>query len=308
VIAYWPGIDYDRPSGGVKTHYDHVRILRELGYDARILHMQPGFQCTWFEHSVPIVYTTQQPFGRDDVLVLNEIMGPQTATIAPGIRKVIFAQNVHYVWRGWAVPPEIAPPYRHPDVIATLVLTDYEREHFQWAFPSHPVYVTPHGIDGRVFVPLEKKRQVAFMPRKHADEAQATIGWLAATGALEGWTVVAIDGMAQADVATTLGESLVFMAFGYPEGGTLPPFEAMAAGCVTVGYGGFASDALLRECGGVWVPTGDSCRFARTLAPILRKSTADLTTWGQALREQTLDVLSPQKERDAIAAAWSRIL
>lgn len=307
MIYYWPGADHPVPSGGVKTHYDHVRILNAAGAPASILHMEPGFRCTWFEHDVPIAYAPQTTLTGRDVLVMNEIMGPGTAQIAPGVRKVIFAQNVHYTFRGWPTPPMSPAPYTHPGVAASLVLTGFERDFFRWVWPDHPVYVTPHGINGVLFTPRPKQRQIAYMPRKHADEAQQVFGYLHARGALDGWTVVPIHGKSQRETAQIMGESLIFVPFGYPEGGTLPPFEAMAAGCHVVGYGGFASDKLMADCGGVVTPSGDTTSLVKTLDGWLRAGQPYLEQRGRFERERVLDILSQEGERAAVTAAWRAI-
>jgi hypothetical protein len=173
-------------------------------------------------------------------------------------------------------------PYTHPDVKAVFVLTEYERAFFNWAFPKMPCHVTPHGYDFDKFaVGTNKRRLVSFMPRKHADEAQQVFGYLGAMGRLTGWDVVAIDGKTEDETAQILQESLIFVAFGYPEGGTKPPFEAMAAGCDVVGYGGFASDRDMRVCGGHVVPSGDSCQLTRVLARRLAMTTKDLVASGR---------------------------
>lgn len=307
MIYYWPGEDHNRPSGGVRTHYDHVRQLRAAGFDASVFHLTPGFQCTWFSHDVPIAYAPDVEMGPGDVLVMNEILGPQTASIAPGITKVIFAQNVHYPWRGWTSFDE-PPPQTYADIVATIVLTEYEAEHFRWVYPEHPVYVVKHGIDGTLYVPRRKKKQIAFMPRKHADEAQAVFGWLYARGLLRDWAVVPIHGMDERQVAEVLGESAVFFAFGYPEGGTLPPFEATLAGCTVIGYGGFASDALMDACGGWLVPSGDTCTFARVADEVLRMPLERLVIEGLENRDLALEVFSPEQERAALVDAWTKIL
>jgi len=168
------------------------------------------------------------------------------------------------------------------------------------------VTVVPHGIDPARFpLGLEKRRQIAFMPRKHADEAQAVFGWLHARGALGGWTVVPIDGLSEAETSRVLQDSLVFFAFGYPEGGTLPPFEAMATGCVVIGYGGFASDALLEQCGGDGVPSGDTGTFARVADATLRMPEEMLVLWGQDSRDRVLRTFPMTGERDALLSVMT---
>jgi glycosyltransferase involved in cell wall biosynthesis len=308
VIYYHPGADHPYPSGGVRTHYDHVERLNEAGIPAAILHITPGFKPPWFTSPAPVVYAPDVELGPNDTLVLNEIMGPGATEITPTIRKVTFAQNVHYTWRGWPVPASGPHPYAHPEFVATLVLTEYERAFFNWAFPGHPVHVTPHGYDVERFQPRTKRKQIAYMPRKHADEAQQVFGYLAARGDLAGWDVVAIDGLTEDQTAAVLGESMIFVPFGYPEGGTKPPFEAMLSGCVTIGYGGFASDADMQRCGGYVTPSGDTCTLTRRLAELLAfKPFETLVAEGQQCRDWTRRRFNRDIERDAVVRAWRAI-
>ena len=161
----------------------------------------------------------------------------------------------------------------------------------------------PHSIP----LGTEKKKQIAYMPRKHVDEAQQVFGWLHFSGALDGWEVVAIDGLSERDTSKILQESAVFFQFGYPEGGTLPPFEAMACGCVVVGYGGFSSDELLTECGGYRAPSADTTLFFSYASKILRMPWNDLLEWGVKSAELTLKRLSLDSERDALLTAMQEM-
>jgi glycosyltransferase involved in cell wall biosynthesis len=61
---------------------------------------------------------------------------------------------------------------------------------------------------------------------------------LHARGVLDGWEVISIDGLPEHEVAERLRSCAVFLSFGHPEGCPLPPLEAMASGCVVVGYHG----------------------------------------------------------------------
>lgn len=309
MIYYLPGgADHFPPSGGTKTHVQHVRILNELGFSAKVLHVTPGFRYEWIEEDYPRAYGPNVILTPKDFLVLNEIMGP--VEIAPGIPKILFNQNCHYTFRGYPIPPTkgMYVPYTDPDVLGTMVLTSYCRDALRAAFPNHPITVIPHGIDGAKWVPGTKKKQIAFMPRKHPDEAQQVFGYLHYGGYLDGWDVVAIDGKTEAETAAILSESMVFFAFGYPEGGTLPPFEAMASGCVVVGYGGFSSDQWMKDFGGWCVSSADSMQFVAKAAKVLRWDFNKLVDWGAQSRDLVLEGLSPDKERAALYDFWRRLI
>lgn len=311
MIYYWPGGDHPLPSGGVKTHYRHVEILNELGIPASVLHIEPGFKCDWFESVAPIAYVKTTQLTPSDVLVTNEILGPNTADNARGIRKVVFNQNCHYTFRNYPIPPPagLPTPYLDADVIGAMVLSPYCRDALRGAFPRLPLYVTPHGIDGGRFAPSPegKKKQIAYMPRKHRDEAQQVFGYLHYAGVLDGWEVIEIDGKTEVETAAILGESLVFFAFGYPEGGTLPPFEAMAAGCVVVGYGGFSSDPWIKAGGGTLVGSGNTMEFVKYATPVLKWPQERLVEWGLDSRRLILSILPMSREKEQLRQAWKAL-
>ena len=67
--------DIAEPSGGIKVLYTHVRILREKGYDAHIMHFEKGFRLSWFDTQVPIVYSSDlslSELGSEDIIVIPE--------------------------------------------------------------------------------------------------------------------------------------------------------------------------------------------------------------------------------------------
>jgi hypothetical protein len=236
-------------------------------------------------------------------LVRPEIL---RASIRPfsGVTQIIFNQNVHYTWRGTLSPglPLVKQKYDYTRYVdGTMVLTDYERNFLLSLYPHHPIGVVKHGIDPTIWAydGRPKQRQIAYMPRKHHDEAEAVFGWLAANGTLDGWEVVSIDSISERGSAEILRTAGVFFAFGYPEGGTLPPFESLAAGCVVIGYGGFASDDLLTQAGGRRIPSGDSCQFA-ALASILLPG-LDLSVAASSARSiRSLDIFNIEQEEQSL--------
>lgn len=273
-MIYYISLDNPNPSGGVKTQYRHVEILNRNGFNAAMLHQTPGFTAaTWFASTAPIQYAGHTEIGVGDVLVWPEILRTSIRPMV-GVKQIIFNQNVHYTWRGTLPPglPLIKEKYDYTRFVdGTIVLTDYEHRFLHTMYPTHPIGIVRHGIDPSIWAydGREKSKTICYMPRKHHDEAEAVFGWLASSGVLAGWNVESIDQLSERDTSERFKDAGVFFAFGYPEGGTLPPFEALSAGCAVIGYGGFASDNLLSEAGGRKIPSGDSCQFAAVASLLL---------------------------------------
>jgi len=79
-------------------------------------------------------------------------------------------------------------------------------------------------------------------------------------------------------VAKRLRDAHVYVSTGVREGLGLPPLEAMAAGCLVVGFAGGGGLDYARADNGVWVPDEDAWALAdtlaRTLAALLDPDTA----------------------------------
>ncbi|MDO5703844.1 MAG: glycosyltransferase [Paracoccus sp. (in: a-proteobacteria)] len=101
----------------------------------------------------------------------------------------------------------------------------------------------PLAIDSAMFHPGDvKKRQISYMPRKRRSEVELVVKALRDRGRVTDFDVVEIDGLPQPQAAEILRESLIFLAFSHAEGFGLPPAEAMAAGCIVIGFTGVGGD------------------------------------------------------------------
>lgn len=228
--------DHAPPSGGIRKLYRHVDVLRKNGIEACVVHTREGFRCTWFANDTPVAYHAQVRPRPSDFVVVPEVYGPGLAGLHPGVPKVVFNQNAYLTFRGYSLDPaDGRTPYTSPEVVATFAVSEDNRDYLSYAFPNLRVVRLHYGIDAERFAPRRKKKVIAFMPRKHAEDAVQVINLLKHRGSLSGWQVVAIDGRPEADVADILSGCAVFMSFGQSEGCPLPPLEAMACGCAVVG-------------------------------------------------------------------------
>jgi hypothetical protein len=304
--------DYNVPSGGVRRLYRHVDVLRSHGLAAVILHDKPGFRCTWFANNTPVLAAGQVALSPSDYLVVPEIGGPALANRAPGVPKLIFNQNAYFTFRGWPVTGDDGPnPYRNPDVVATLTVSDDNLEYLRYAFSGLKTYRIHYGID-QLFAPCwPKKRALAYMPRKNAADLAQVVNLLRVRGALAGWELVAIDGLPEPQVAERLASCMVFLSFGHPEGCPLPPLEAMASGCVVVGYHGRGGREYFKPEFSYPVETGDVISFARAVEEALSRENAEpgfLEQRGRMALEYVRKQYSPEREMQDIIEVWRTIL
>ncbi|MCX6954213.1 MAG: glycosyltransferase family 1 protein [Verrucomicrobia bacterium] len=306
--------DHAAPAGGVRQIYRLAATLRaDLGLDAYVYHRRTGFTLDWFQTTAQVAYADATAPGPRDLLVLPEVWG-NAMQEHPGVRKIIFNQNAYYTFmNGYETVPSSAPlsPADH-GVIGLLTVSDDSAELLTETFPRLPVARVRYEVDAELFAyTAEKRPQVAFMPRKHPDEARQLLNTLALRGALAGFEVVAIDGVSEREAARLLRESLVFLSFGYPEGFSLPPAEAMATGCLTLGYHGMgAREFLLPEYS--WpIEVGHTLDYVRAVESVLtqwRRDPAPLRARAAAASRFIHGRYSRSAYVASVRDAWSRLL
>ena len=343
--------DYDVPAGGVRVIYRHVEILRTHGYDAHVVHEREGFRCTWFPSDAPVLAWTRRLHGRDaaalqrarrhlrrglrgvpadrlflhlheppaipigsgDILVVPEIFGPRLAEIEPGVPKVIFNQNAYFTFKGYPADPlGVAPPYAHGDVVAILAISEDSRSLLEYAFPGATVRRVRWSLDPTQFrIHGNKTRRISYMPRRGAADALHVLTTLAARGALDAYEIVPIEDVDEANVASELRRSLIFLSLGYHEGLPRPPAEAMACGAIVVGYDGFGGSEYMLPEFAFPVPAADLRAFANTLEHVLRLNENDprhLEKRARRASEFVMTRYAPEAEENELLAAWDEIL
>src|SRR5581483_2680898 len=308
--------DHNAPSGGIKKLYRHVDVLNRNGFEAWILHRKRGFRCTWFANTTRIDTYARAIAAivrdQESYLVFPEIYGAEIGEYAPGVKKVIFNQSGYYAFAGYSLDPrELDSPYLSPDVIAALVVSEDTRAYLAYAFPRLAIHRLRNGIDPQLFGFAEPKRpQIAFMPGKNDEDIIQVINLLKFRGALAGYTLAPIAGRSEAEVAAILGQSLIFLSFGVQEGFALPPAEAMACGCIVVGYDGMGGREFLRAPLAYPVPAKDVVRFAQIVEQVLalhRRQPQVLATQARQAAEFIRATYAPAHEEHDIVAFWDAL-
>ncbi len=300
------------PSGGIKQLYRQTDILNRNGFNAAVLHRTPGFRHTWFENRTRIVYAPDLTFTTDDFLVIPEVFGPQLATFARGVRQVVFNQNCYRTFAMYGIEEdESVASYLDPEVVAVIAASDDAMRYLAYAFPAVRLYQISLGVDASLFsYQPAKKRRLAFMPRRLPEDITQVINILRFRGAIDDVELAPIKNMNEDQVAAVMKESLVFLSFNYREGFGLPPAEAMACGCIVVGYaGGGGKDYLLPEFS-YPIPDGDIVAFARTVEEVLAEQIQDsarLFEKGRRASEFIRSRYSIKREEETCVAAWREI-
>lgn len=302
-MIYFLCPDYEEPSGGLRKLYRQVDILTAAGIPTTILHHKAPFRCSWFEHTTPIAYLKETAVTPEDLAVIPEIFGRRIARMFPGVPKIIFNQNAYNTFDSFGLDDSEAP-YPYTEVRAALVVSENNAAYLRYAFPDLPLYRIIYGIDPVLFrYEGRKLNQACLMPRKNEQDARQVIHMLRARRVA--LPIRLIEGLNERETAKVLRESRFFLSFGHPEGFGLPAAEAMACGCVAVGYHGMGGCEFFKAPYAYPVDFGDILCFAQTIEQVIPQ---DLTPVAEAAAAFIHEQYSPEREQQSILDAWQAIL
>ncbi|PTN32186.1 glycosyltransferase family 4 protein [Desulfonatronum sp. SC1] len=323
-------------SGGLAVLLQVAEHLDRGGFPVRVVRREGGRPALpeWFQ--VPVMEWGRLQLDGDDVWLVPE--GWANA-LAPGLRAgakcVVYVQNWAYLFS--SLPQGVS--WR--DLAVSFLAVSRPVSWFiEQALGRSSLVVRP-GINRSLFRPPDRKPdgplRVAFMPRKNKALADLIRDLFSARnpefGLADQMIWIDIQGRSHAEVAELLTHSHIFLATGFPEGFSLPPLEAMACGCLPVGFAGFGGweymTPINEEGGGdqepwrpwfpvpenpwpgngFWVPDADAMAAVLALeqaARLLRNQGPKLE---QALHagQLTADAFALEAQREQVLAVWPKI-
>lgn len=238
-----------RPTGGLTVLHRLAAALADAGLDVRFAAREGDVFAPDFSRHVPVVPWSQAKPGPADVWLCPE---GWVNLLAPGLTKarcVVYCQNWAYLFSGL---PQGVTWDRLPAEF--LAVSRPVARYLGQALGVEPPVLRP-GIDLAVFSPPDSRPaappvRVAWMPRKNSAMGRMAADFLRARqvrGLCPALEWVEISGQDQAGVAGLLRSCHLFLATGFPEGCPLPPLEAMACGCLPVGFTGFGGLDYMRQ-------------------------------------------------------------
>ena len=229
--------DYQLPSGGTRTLYWQVAQLRNSGLDAWIVHQKSGFSLTWHDIKVPVTSLEDRPhLNPEDILVFSEgmlAMMQQMAKVT--VRKVVVALN----WTPAYLQLEADDSWSNYSIQAVLSDSPIIANYVQWRM-NLPVTVVPTYINPELYYyePVAKKPLIVYMPHKSEDVAIIRGVLEQRGGIFTNFSWQLLRDFSQADYANYLRQATFYIPPSAQEGGNIAVLEAMACGCIVVGYNG----------------------------------------------------------------------
>lgn len=263
--------DFPQPSGGIKTLYRHVWRLNRLGFDAAIVHQKHGFTVDWHSYDVPVLWLQDRPpFTPQDVWVFPEVMADTVRKTSNfGGTRVVFALS-------WLPSySRLRPGERWQDHGINHIITKSPtiQRHLRWSMEIDATLI-PEFVDPDLYHPNdEKSAQICYTTRK--DQSGP---WLQGvlerrSGATDQFSWVALREMNEATYAQNLREAQIYLATTMQEGMHVSVLEAMACGCVVVGYSGIGGADYMRgsgqEANALLVENGNLLQLGQRLEEVL---------------------------------------
>lgn len=319
--------DVDRAIGGVKQLYRHVEHLVAIGYDAYIITEKPSFRPTWFLSSAPSkcleeFISTENISPGNTIFVIPEtyIMSDLSNLYGfdlSGYYYVIFNQNAYYTYSRIEddAYPYINKFYHSEKLLQVLSVSVDSAEFLLLNIGiSDSMHSRIINCVEDIFTPSDcKDNIVSWMPRKNASHVQAVLAGLQVsfTSQSTQWKGQPLEGISHTSVASLLGASRLFLAFGHPEGFGLPIAEAMASGCWVVGYSGGGGKELFGFGASSLIEFGDWYSFVRSINDVIHLFEAYPRQTVMRIDRQSAAIKSLynyDSEHLSIVNAWSTIL
>lgn len=251
-LIYYLIADHPEPSWGTGMLYEHVRLLREHGYDASVLHHQSPYRPNWRELEVPVRYLDEPGFevSPADVVVVPEVLAASEAVRRHPWRRVIFVQGSFLiVWGLGGFPDYAAVGYEAAMAVLPHVAHVVGR-HFGLPAEVVPPFVAPYFFEEE---PRPRERRVLFATKEGYRLAGVPDGAIAdlllerEIARRPGWSLVRLTGFTHREVAELMKTSQFLVNVNSHEAFNTTVPEAMAAGCIPVCYEAGGGRDFLRD-------------------------------------------------------------
>lgn len=319
--------DSKTPQGGIRVIYEHVDILNNAGVAASVLHSKKGFRINWFENSADVAYLQKTRFHKNDYIVIPEIYAQylfennrksKKARIFRDVykspcKKVIFNQGCYLTFKGHSLfNTGDQTIYKAEDVIAVMVVSEDSKQYLSYVFPDIRIFRVHNSINPEVFYyEANKEKKICFLPGKNQDEHIQLVNILQHRKVLQGWKLKPIENKSHNQVAEIFRESLIFINLVYQEGFGFPAAEAMACGCIVVGYSGMGGQEFFRNEFCFPVETGKIIEVSKRVEHVLGLFKNDpLLLHSKAVRASKFikDNFSPDIQKRDVLEFWNGIL
>lgn len=270
--------EHAEPSWGVALLHGHVRLLRRLGRDVRVLGTTtaPG----WLEASLGAGSTREsesQPVPEpEDVIVVPEVLATEPADRGWAGRRVVFVQGAYLVQPNLGDRGDYSELGFERAIAVLPHVRDVVERHFGVPANVVPPFLAPYLLDAEVHGPRER-RILSFPKPGYAaagfSDYQTGVALIRRRlqSSHPSWRLQEVGGVSHREVARLMRESELMVSFNSLEAFNTTVPEAMASGCLPFCYAGLgARDFLTNGSDGFAFDTHDVFALVDSLDDLLR--------------------------------------
>lgn len=261
------------------------------------------------------------PINENDILVFPEFIGKDLFEVYRGLPFVVFVQRAYISLRHCGLSKNKQslirdkndnPHFYDSQLKEVIVVSEDNKQYLSTVFPKIEIDRIHLSVDkSKFYYPGSKKKQIAFMPRRHKEDAQQIVTILKEMNVFTDWNIYPIDGISEVKVAEILRESAIFMSFSEMEGFGLPPLEAMASGCITIGYHGQGGKEFLTPPYAYPIENGDIIGFVKTIVKEMQRyetNREEFLNNGKKSSDFVHERFTHEREEQDVIRIWKKIL
>lgn len=237
------------PTAGIANIYEHVKLLNELGYDAKILHEKNDYKLKGDESSMGIADWLGEEYAAlphasienqnlnispADFIVIPEVFSTlmdQVKTFP--CRKIVLSQSYDYLLELLPIGKRWDIDYGFNHVITT---SERQSSYLKSLFPSIRTHVIPVSIP-EYFKPSEKPKVpiITISTRNHGDAAKIAKSFYLQYPMYKWVTFKELRGLTRQEFAEELGKSCLGVWIDDSAGFGTFPIEAMHCNTPVIG-------------------------------------------------------------------------
>lgn len=336
------------PSGGVQKDYFHVNILRDMGYNAYILHTDSAFRYQWWSNQTPVAYMAGlnvylnsnyeqnvpceivkddyvlytldskgkkvllPAFSEKDILVIPEYEIQRIGYLFEHLPVVIYNMTCYFTFHSMTLRDEAKPSLYNTNILGCLVGSQDTHDYLQFTYPTLKLHRYNFGVDTKdYYYTPKKKKQIAYLGRKLESHMVQIVNILKTRNQLTDWKLIPLLDLEQEKYAQIVRESAIFLSSSYQEGFGLPPAEAMACGAIAIGYHGEGGREFFKEPYAYPIPHGEIINFVKKVEEVATDYDANPATFeemGRQASEFILKEYSDLREKETVRSSWQNII
>lgn len=293
------------PVGGVKTLVDYALCINALcGKTRAVILSDSKYLKSWLpaSHQKIHILPTSTKIKEEDTLVFPEVILEQATQYQHVKRKILAVLNWKYFEEA-AQRTDLQKAGFHE----ILTNSRYAKKRISAKFPTLKVTHIPHVIDTttyRAVTPMAKRPRHSFLilNRKNTHHIPAVLRFLESIS----HTATVVNNLHPDLMPHLYDQHQFFINLGYPEGFCRPAAEAMAAGCIPVGFtGGGANDFMFDGATALVAEDANESQLLQKINQAIHLSLQEKTRMAKAARKEICEKYKKQHQQFSIAKIFA---